>query len=288
MCFRFSDGRVRAAVAWWRVSLRSTASRLSERPVRVGNTGSVGAPGGFGKPAAQCFDRGLGQRRGPVFASLAVAGDVRACAEVDVVAAQANQFGDAQPGLDHEQHEHPIPPPGPGRRIWGLQQGVDLVGTEVGDQRPFETFGRHGQDPADGGGVFGVARGGEAKQRVNRREPGIAGAHAVMSVVFEMVQERRDQFAVDIADVERGWLLACSRGGEAEHQSPGVSIGADGFAAGVALPGQPVGEERLQCGSERGHCPTPRLRSSRSRAAANSCGVSDSYQSVPAGLVWPR
>jgi hypothetical protein len=44
MCFPFSDGHMRAAVAWWRVSLRSIASRLSERPVRVGNTGSVGVP----------------------------------------------------------------------------------------------------------------------------------------------------------------------------------------------------------------------------------------------------
>jgi len=35
-------------------------------------------------------------------------------------------------------------------------------------------------------------------------------------VVFEMVEERGDQVAVDVVDVERAWLLAGSCGGESE------------------------------------------------------------------------
>jgi hypothetical protein len=65
--------------------------------------------------------------------------------------------------------------------------------------------------------VFGVARRGEAEQRVDRRESGVTGAHAVVPIVFEVVEERGDQVAVDVVDLERGWLLAGLRGGEADH-----------------------------------------------------------------------
>jgi hypothetical protein len=65
-------------------------------------------------------------------------------------------------------------------------------------------------------------------------------------VVFEMVEERGDQVAVEVVDVEQGWLLAGSVGGESEQQPPGVAVGADGVVAGVALLAKPVGEERLQ------------------------------------------
>jgi len=44
----------------------------------------------------------------------------------------------------------------------------------------------------------------------------LAGAHAVVPVVFDMVEERRYQVAVDVVDVQRGWPLDGSCGGETE------------------------------------------------------------------------
>src|SRR6266545_2606871 len=46
------------------------------------------------------------------------------------------------------------------------------------------------------------AQHGEAEQRMDRGEPGVAGAHAVASVVFEMGQERHNEFGVEIGDVQ--------------------------------------------------------------------------------------
>jgi hypothetical protein len=92
----------------------------------------------FAEPVAQHGDRGAGERGDPVFAAFSVAGDVRARAEVDVCAGEPGQFGDPQSGLDGEQQQCVVAPPGPGRWVAAGEQGVDLWFGEVGDQRPVE------------------------------------------------------------------------------------------------------------------------------------------------------
>ena len=61
-----------------------SASRLSRLPRRVGNSGWSGLAAAFGEPGAQHGDGAGGERGDPLLAALAVAGDVRAGAEVDV------------------------------------------------------------------------------------------------------------------------------------------------------------------------------------------------------------
>jgi hypothetical protein len=57
-------------------------------------------PCAFGEPAAEDVDGVAGQRGDAVFAALAVAGDVRADAKVEVAAAQPDELRDAQAGLN--------------------------------------------------------------------------------------------------------------------------------------------------------------------------------------------
>ena len=68
---------------------RATASRLSRRPVRVREQRFVGVAGAFGEPDPQQRSTGCGERDGALFAAFAVAADVGAGAEGDVVAVQA-------------------------------------------------------------------------------------------------------------------------------------------------------------------------------------------------------
>ncbi len=72
--------------------LDGVAAELSAGAVREQRLAGVAVA--FGEPGPQDCDGDLGQRGDPLFASLAVAGDVRACAEVDVAAGQAGQLGD--------------------------------------------------------------------------------------------------------------------------------------------------------------------------------------------------
>ena len=76
-------------------------------------------------------------------------------------------------------------------------------------------------------------------------------------------------------------------GGERQEQPPGVAVGGDGLRAGMPLPGQPVGEERLQVGGERGHGRSSHAPS-RCPAAAISSGDAVRYQYVAFGSAWPR
>ena len=77
---------------------------------------------------------------------------------------------------------------------------------EVGDQCPVEAFGRDRQHPGDGLGVFGVGQRGVAEQRVDRGQPGVAGADAVAALGLEMVEEAGDQRCVEVGQVEpRRW-----------------------------------------------------------------------------------
>ncbi|HLG07266.1 MAG TPA: hypothetical protein VI409_01195 [Gaiellaceae bacterium] len=146
----------------------------------------------------------------------------------------------------------------PGGLVGGGEQRVDLGLGEVGDQRAVEAFGRHREHALDDGGVLGVAQRGEAKQGVDRCEPGVAGADAVTALAFEVVEEGGDQGRVEIVEVELGWLGAGALLGEDEQQPQRVAVGGDRVRAGVPLPLQPVGEERLQGRSERAHGRPPR------------------------------
>jgi hypothetical protein len=62
----------------------------------------VGVAGALGQPGAQDRDGLLGERRDALSAALAQAADVRADAEVNVAAGEADQLGRAQAGLGGE------------------------------------------------------------------------------------------------------------------------------------------------------------------------------------------
>ena len=89
----------------------AAAAGREQRLVRVGAL-SV-------EPVTQDGDGDRGERGDPVLAALAVTGDVRARAEVQVGAGEPDQFGDPQPGLDGEQQQRVVASAGPrvhGRR----------------------------------------------------------------------------------------------------------------------------------------------------------------------------
>ena len=111
------DGQAAAAVAACLATSRSTASRESGPP-RLGGEQRVRRVGRLSS-ASQARSTATvwaGERGGPVLAALAVAADVRAGAEVDVVAGQAGELGDPQSGLDGEQEQGVVAAAVPGLR----------------------------------------------------------------------------------------------------------------------------------------------------------------------------
>ncbi len=247
----------------------------------------VGCPGVFGEPGPQGGDRARAQRRDPVFAAFAVAGDVGAAAEVDIPAGQGGELGGPQPGLDREQHPGVVTAAGPGCPVWGGKQGLGLGGGKERDDRLVSPLGRDRQDTFDVSGVLGVAQGGEAEQGVDRGQSGVAAADGVAPLALDVVEERADHWRVQVGEVEPARHGAGALRGEVKEQPDGVAVGGDRVRAGPPLADQPLGEKRLHGAGGRRHRGAPGAASLRA-ASASSSGEALRYQYVCSGDAWPR
>ena len=140
----------------------------AERPAAVGREQRIfRLAAAFFEPARERFDGLGGEWDDPLFASFALAEQVRAGTESDVLAGQAGEFGDAQSGLDRGQEQRVVSPAGPGVWVRGGEQRFGFFFGEVVDQRVVESFGRDREHPFDHGGVFGVAERGVSVERVD-------------------------------------------------------------------------------------------------------------------------
>ena len=91
-----------------------------------------------------------------------------------------------------------IAPAYPGVAIGGGEQGLDLLAGKEAHQGAVEALVGDGEYSLDYVGVFGVAQRGVAEQRVDRGQPGVAGAHAVVPVALEILEESTDDASVEI------------------------------------------------------------------------------------------
>ena len=105
----------------------------------------------------------------------------------------------------------------------------------------------------DGGGIFGMAQGDIAEQGPNCCQPGIAGAHTVLPVRLEMVEEGPDDWRIEIVDIQPAQCLAEPLRCEDQEQPQRVAIGLNSIRADLALADEAIGEERLQCWGKRAH-----------------------------------
>lgn len=126
----------------------------------------VGVAGALFQPFARHGDRVSGQRRSAPFASLAGDLNVRAGAEVHVLAAQSGELGDTHAGLDREVRRV-VAPADPAIAVGRVDERVSFLFGEVGDDRAVEALGRDGEPAADRHGVFGVAERGESDHGVD-------------------------------------------------------------------------------------------------------------------------
>ena len=141
-----------------------------------------------------------------------------------------------------------------------------------------DAFGWDRHHALDEVGVFGMAQRREGEQRVHRGESGIAGPCAVAAFAFEVIEEPADPGRVEVVEVQRVNGLPGGVVNVAEQQPEGVPVGGDGVPARPPLSDQPVGEERLQRGGERGHDGSPKVASNRAAASVSSSGAADRYQ----------
>ena len=150
---------------------------------------------------------------------------------------QAGQFGDPQSGLDGQDEQGVVASAEPGAAVGRGEQRVDL-GSRVRKQTgPLAAFGAGWPAPAGStAACSGCVQRGVAEQRVDRGQPGVAGAHAVAALGFQVGEERGDQRRRPgrRRPAGTGGLpVRCVR--EAQQQPQRVAVGGDGVRAGLAL-----------------------------------------------------
>ena len=219
--------------------------------------------------------RVVGERDRALLSTLALAADVRAGAERDVAAVQADQLGDTQPGVDGECEHGVVAAAFPALSVGSLDERAGLVAGEVDDRAFLKALGRDREHARDDGGVLGVVQRRVLEQRTDRCQPQVPGARAVVPVGCEVLQEARDQRLVEVVPVQTGGLLAGGLVDVAEQQFQGVAVGRDRARAGLQLPCQTVGKEGLQRRCDERHRRVAWASSTRRAACASSSGAAD-------------
>src|SRR5215472_8718646 len=124
----------------------------------------------------------------------------------------------------------------------------------------------------------------ESKEGVESGQAQIAAARADASMLFQIVQKRRDQRRIDLLKVQLGRCLMYALLGELQELAKGVTIRTDGVGARLALLHQALGKETLQQGREAQGgihgLPSFQRCSSRCIASRINSGQALRYQNV--------
>ena len=84
-------------------------------------------------------------------------------------------------------------------------EGVDFGWGQERDDPFDEPFRWNRQDPLDEHGVLRVTQRGVGEQRPDRCQANVSGPDAVLPLVLQVVEERRDRGGVQVVPVEIGW-----------------------------------------------------------------------------------
>lgn len=161
-------------------------------------------------------------------------------------------------------------PGGPVRRS---QQRCDLDLGEVADLGRVEPFLGDRQHAGDQFGLLWRFERRIVEERADRGQPGVAGPRAVGARLLQVGEELADGGGVEVFEQQLRGRSPGALVHEAQKQPEAVAVCGDGVGAGVALADEPVGEEPLQQGRQRGHGRCSQMSSSRCAASASSWGA---------------
>jgi hypothetical protein len=105
-------------------------------------------------------------------------------------------------GIEQREHERVIATAIGGGAIGRVENGGDLASLEILHEARTRSFERHGKDSLAELEVFGVIRGGEARERMNGGQAGVSRRRCIVTTLLEVSQERDDGVGGEIVEVE--------------------------------------------------------------------------------------
>jgi hypothetical protein len=142
---------------------------------------------------------------------------MRASAKMDIGALKADQLGHTQTCLRSKPKQRIVTPSGPSRPLGDGKQCVQFWFSQERNESSVEALGRNGEHTLDYAGVLGMAKRGVAEQRADRSQSSITGAHSILPLVLEVVEEGANQWGVEVVDLQLRGLRAAQRRRKNQH-----------------------------------------------------------------------
>lgn len=119
-----------------------------------------------------------------------------------ILALEADQLGDAEPGRKSDVEHGTIARPHSGGGIWSIEQGLDLSAREVVDQRLRRLLRGDRQNGSDLllTGCLSVFE--EVREGFDGGKSGIAGGSSVSAVPLEVLEKGDHQRSIDLLEYE--------------------------------------------------------------------------------------
>lgn len=177
--------------------------------------------------------------------------------ELHVLAVQLDELRDSQSRLHGEEQQGMVATVDPALAIGSGEKRFRFRRIEERHQGPLEAFVRDGQDALDERRMVRREQCRVAEQRVNGGQPSIAGAHAIVSLFLQVLEESADRRRIEVLEIEIGGGFSEPFLDESQEQAKGIALGAYGMGTGPALLSEPVGEEGFEHGSKSAHGNSP-------------------------------
>lgn len=221
------DGCFRAAVATCLARIYSNPDRVIARPVALRKS-SVSPLAGRTtsqafNAAAVSFHRGSTRSRRPLPMTWMLA--------IDLVDAEADEFGHAQAGSEGQMQHRPIADAGDPARVRRVEQSLHLVAVEMSDEGLIDLLHRDRPDPAC---LIQTGREPileEAEEGFDGGKTDVAGARRVAASFLDVFQEGENERRIKLLNLDAGRGNPQSGSREAEEQLKAVGVSRAGVRA---------------------------------------------------------
>ena len=235
---RAIDGWVRAADRDVQLEPLCEAAPGHPPSHRIQEQVAVGNFGTDGEPCTKRESRFFPQRQNTGSSSLAHDPDLVELRHPDIVEAEADQFGDAEPGIVGKAQHRLVPGSGFGGGIRRLEQRIHFVPVEIFERGNIALLLRDRMHPCRQFEMIRVPELEETEEGFERGQTGVAGIDTVAPFGLEMVEEGEDGVDIEMADLERAGTDAVPVRGEDREQPEARGVAHDGVPAGSPVTGE--------------------------------------------------
>jgi hypothetical protein len=160
--------------------------------------------------------------------------------QLKIAGAQVEHLLDAGSGVEHGHQQSIVPAPIPTRSVDSRKDGFDLGILKVFNDALSGAFEWHCKNALSTLDLVEMPGSDIAQKGVYGGEADIACRHAIVPVLFQIGQKRKNVIRLNIIQVQLANMARSPRSQEAKQEDQTVSIAVDGVRAHTAKPGQMV------------------------------------------------